>query len=167
MPTLATASPGSGTTLSTLIALADDTSADGRIIMQLGQQENAILLPDSHALNQWLANHARSFLLLSAAEACLPALRTSLAHQAHCLGALLLSPGGQLADAHPLPFPSLTVCHPPHISQPRLTSTVAFAHCWGSRLHTLAGSGNQAIGELRLLLRALREHTEGWPQGRL
>lgn len=153
--------------LSTLVALTDPASADGHLLAQLAAQENAVLLTETSALKEWLAHHRGNFILLAAANVCLPALHASLAHHEHCLGAFLLAPEGPLSEARPLPFPSLTICHPRHISQPRLTSTVAFANYWGSRLHTLSASPDQTLGELRLLLRALREHTEGWPQGRL
>lgn len=150
---------------STLLVVADARSPDGHTIMSLGHQENAVLLPNAEALVQWLAADQRSFVLLSAADSCLPSLAIAIQQHERCLGALLLSPGGDLAHARLLPFPSLTVCHPPQAHRPRLTSTVAFASSWGSRLHTLHGSGESALGELRLLLHALQRQAEGWPLG--
>lgn len=153
--------------LSTLLVLADAREADGHTLLRLGHQQNALLLARPAELDEWLCSHGKSVLLLAAGELCLPALTVLAHHPQRALGALLLSPGGDLAAAAPLPFPSLTVCHPPQAHWPRLTSTVAFASRWGSRLHTLRGEDDAALGELRLLLQQLRHQVEGWPQGNL
>lgn len=153
-------------TRSQLLLFGAEDGADAAMLRRLATQLQATPLPAAADLAQWLAGHESAFLLLACGHDCLAGLQLAAQSQ-RCLGALLLSPAGDLAQARRLPFPSLTVCHPPQAHWPRLTSTVAFASAWGSRLHTLRGDGASAVGELRLLLQALRSQNEGWPQGEL
>lgn len=151
-----------------VLLVADPRGDYTPTLQQLAVQLDGQLLPDPHALQHWLNNHAGNLWLIAAGYSCQDALALARRHAERCFGAMLLIPQGTPANASTLPFPSVTLYSRPDARTPRLTASVTLATLWGSRLEALPADDDRApLLSLLEIFQRLRQQNEGWPLGQL